>query len=159
VGPMVTEVAVGLDEESDELVGIEEDAHKPHHGQVDEGVEQPATGSLHLLAPKANALDTRVGLAQSTDQVGSVQGARGFAGADEDAHGTSCHQKQQGNRKPERRASPPVATGGLAKLIVRRARWFLATAGQAGRWPPRPCDSPASAAPPAPRSTSGTAGG
>jgi hypothetical protein len=62
---------------------VREDARKPHHGEAAKRIQQPAARRLHLLAPEANAFDVRISPAQSADEIGSMQIAAGFAGADE----------------------------------------------------------------------------
>src|SRR5262249_20321195 len=81
---LAAEEVSGQAEQAEKKRCVEEDAQEPHHRELRERVEQPAAGSLHVLAAEADELGAGVELPQCPQEVRAVQVAAGFAGAEEE---------------------------------------------------------------------------
>ena len=82
-------MAVGHEDEPKEREEIEENVQEPHHGEVDERVEQPRAGILHMAPAKARELGVGIELAERTNQVRGMKVAAWLTSRDEELHGVT----------------------------------------------------------------------
>ena len=84
---LVTEIAIGPEDQTDERDDVEKHVEEPHDRQVDQRIDQLRPGRAHLRSAKADKFGLGEPRAEGFDQVGAMKVAARLAGRDEESHG------------------------------------------------------------------------